>query len=238
MIKQKLFKELEDATGKFGSLDRFDINPSSSLYKNTKPLKNITIKELLAKNGSSIDALNLEMKNAVESFGVGTREAPVAAAMVLHETLARYGYHLYYRWGGKHYKVGVNGSWGANIGSTSLCTSVPHPNPSYCLSEFKYSGLDCSGFVNWALIQGFQSKNIPSHATTTRGSISLRGAKTAICNVGDTLVNDVHITLVAKLDDKNKRYIIIEDTGSHGMRLSTVPYNTSAYNCGKVSYKN
>jgi len=236
VIKEKLKKLLSDTIGAYGTLAMYDINPSSKLYKNTRPLQDITLKELLIKNGSSVEKLNLQMREAVEMVGVGTREAPVAAAMVLHETLAGYGYHLYYRWGGKHNHVGVNASWGKNIGSTSLCSS--HPDPAFCTSSFKYSGLDCSGFVNWALAQGFQSTNIPSHATTHKGAISLVGASKAICNVGDTLVNDVHITLVAKLDDKNKRYIILEDTGSHGMRLSTVPYNTNSYWCGKVSYKN
>ena len=236
LIKEKLKKELKDSIGAYGSLAMYDINPSSSLYKNTRPLQNITIKELLAKNGSSVDKLNLEIRNAVEAVGVGTREAPVAAAMVLHETLARYGYHLYYRWGGKLYGLGVDPGWGKNIGAPGICST--HFNPSFCFSSFKYGGLDCSGFVNWAISQGFQDKNHPRQSTTLKNTISIRGQNKAICNVGDTLVNDVHITLIAALDDKNKRYIILEDTGSYGMRLSTVPYNTSAYFCRKVDYKN
>ena len=154
--------------------------------------------------------------------------------MTLIETLANYGFRINYDWGGKWYKIGVDGNWGKKI-TPLYCDS--HPNPDRCKTQLIWKGFDCSGFVNWALIQGFNNAQNKTQYTEDSGAIPLRGQTTAICNIGDVVVNDDHITLVAGHDDEKKKYIIAESTGG-GVKLSYYDYNNAAYYCRHIQYSN
>ncbi len=234
-IRERLLKELEDNVKITSSLGDFILDPSDALYKNLKPLAGISLEEVLAKNGSNVSALDLKIQQAVESVGVGTREAPVVAALTLFETLAGYGYHIAYFWGGKWNRVGVRGSWGT-YDNPRYCDS--HPNPSYCRKTYIYKGFDCSGFVNWAIAQGFQTDNGGSSRTGAGDGPLASGGK-ANCNTGDTLVSNNHIVLVVEPQDNEGRYLIAESTGGAiGTRLSYMYYGDNAYRCVKVQYSN
>ena len=154
--------------------------------------------------------------------------------MTLIETLAEYGYRINYDWGGKWYHLGVDGNFGKRI-TPAYCDS--HPNPDRCKTKLIWKGFDCSGFVNWALIQGFQNEKYQRQYTEDSGAIPLAGKTEAVCNVGDIIVNDDHITIVAGLDDANKSYIIAESTGG-GVKLSYYKYNNSSYYCRHIQYSN
>ena len=80
-----------------------------------------------------------------------------------------------------------------------------HPNPDRCKTQLIWKGFDCSGFVNWALIQGFQDVKTGRQYTTQGSAIPLRGKTEAVCDVGDVVVNEKHITLVVGHDEANKR---------------------------------
>lgn len=240
-IKEKLEEELKTVISNMGSLFNFNLNPSDPKYNGLKPIKSpVTLSLILMQHGSSVEKLNLQIEAAVDMAGIGTRQAPVAAGATLIETLADYGYYITYKWGGKHGRVGVNGSWGS-IGSAVSCSTYPGGEEA-CQRTQIYSGLDCSGFVNWAIIQGFRDPSAKTQGTGRSGPIggtSLAGQTTAICDVGDVLVSSGHIVLVAGTDDANKRYIIMESGGGHGgVGLSYKSYNDSAYSCRKVSYSN
>jgi hypothetical protein len=146
-IKERLLNELKTAIGSKGSLAMYRINPEDELYRNLKNFDGKTLSSVLQEHGSSVEKLDLQIKEAVEAVGVGTREAPIAAAMTLIETLAEYGYRINYDWGGKWYHLGVDGNFGKRI-TPAYCDS--HPNPDRCKTKLIWKGFDCSGFVNWA----------------------------------------------------------------------------------------
>ncbi len=234
-VRERLLQELKEAIGKNGSMDQFITDPNDPLYRNLKNFSGTTLSDVLARNGSSVEKLNLQIQEAVEQFGVGTREAPVAAALTLIQTLAEYGYRINYYWGGKWYNIGVNGSWGA---PTSPISCDTHPNPDGCRQTMIWKGLDCSGFANWALIQGFQDNHIPVQRTRFNGTeISLAGQSSAVCDIGDVMVSGGHIVLVAGIEEDNKRYLVAESTGG-GVKLSYYPFNSYQYKCRKIDYSN
>ncbi len=233
-MKEKLLETFKEAIGTKGSLLEYKTDPNDELYRNLRNFNGKTLKSVLNENGSSVEKLESQIAAAVEGVGVGTREAPAAAALTLIETLANYGYRINYDWGGKWYKLGVDGNWGKKI-TPLYCDS--HPNPDRCKTQLIWKGFDCSGFVNWALIQGFNDPNYSKQYTEDSGAISLAGKTEAICDVGDTLVNDDHITLVVGTDDSRKSYIIAESTGG-GVKLSYYNYNNSSYYCRKIKYSN
>jgi hypothetical protein len=233
-IKERLLNELKTAIGSKGSLAMYRINPEDELYRNLKNFDGKTLSSVLQEHGSSVEKLDLQIKEAVEAVGVGTREAPIAAAMTLIETLAEYGYRINYDWGGKWYHLGVDGNFGKRI-TPAYCDS--HPNPDRCKTKLIWKGFDCSGFVNWALIQGFQNEKYQRQYTEDSGAIPLAGKTSAVCDVGDIIVNDKHITIVAGLDDEKKSYLIAESTGG-GVKLSYYKYNNAAYYCRHIQYSN
>ena len=233
-MKERLLDEMKEAIGNKGSLAQYIQDPNDPLYRNLKNFSGTTLKQVLERNGSSVEKLEFQIQQAVMGVGVGTREAPAAAAFTLMETLANYGYRINYDWGGKWYHIGVDGNWGKRI-TPQYCDS--HPDPDRCKTNLIWKGFDCSGFVNWALIQGFQDENYKRQYTEDSGAIPLAGKTTAVCDIGDVVVNDKHITLVVGHDDANKRYLIAESTGG-GVKLSYYNYNNSAYYCRHIKYSN
>ena len=231
-MKEKLESIFGEAVGGSGSIESYDTNPSSEIYRNLKNFNGKTLKSVLEENGSSVEKLDAQIKAAVEEVGVGTRQAPVAAALTLIETLANYGYRINYDWGGKHYKLGIDGNMGKKI-TPLYCAS--HSNPDRCKTQLIWKGFDCSGFVNWAMIQGFDDEK---HERLTCGEgISLVGKNEAVCDVGDVIQCKTHITLVVGHDDEKKSYIVAE-SGGGGVKLSYYSYNNSRYFCKHLSYPN
>ena len=100
-----------------------------------------------------------------------------------------------------------------------------------------YWAMDCSGFVNWAIVQGTQKEQWQSE--TNRGTKIKLGDSTAdhaVCDIGDALETDGHIVLVVGLDDENNRYIIAEE--SSGLEIDSKPYHGEhgAYWCEKLDH--
>ena len=238
-IKKKLTDKLKATFKSKSSLAEFDRDPNSKLYSNLKPLTGITLKEVLKKNGSSVEELNRKIQTAVENAGVGTRKAVAIAGMTLIDELSHMGYYMFYDWGGKWFNVGVDGNWGSRI-NPPYCSS--YDDPSYCLNTFIWKGFDCSGFADWAIIQGFQStdskyryNNSSSYSTKSLSSSN------AVCDIGDTLNSATHVVLVIGIDDANKRYLIEESTtgSANRLRISYKSFNEPGYVCYKYNfYKN
>ena len=233
-VRERLLAELKEVIGKKGSLNRYVLDPNDPLYRNLRHFDGKSLKQVLEENGSSVETLELQIKEAVDAVGVGTRQAPVVAALTLLETLAGYKYQINYEWGGKWHRVGINPNIGVVI---TPCCCESHPNPDYCRKTYIYKGFDCSGFVNWALTNGFRDNNYQTKTTGSSGQ-SLAGQNSAICDTGDALVSDKHIVLVVKPVDEMKSYLIVESTGGYGTRLSYYPYNSSGYRCMKIDYSN
>lgn len=208
------------------------------LYTNLKWLKGESLESLLERNGSSVEELNEKIQMAAEYYGVGTRKATVAAAMTLIGSVAEMGYRLPYFWGGKWAKIGINPNWGTPRLATSCNFHYfeTQEEVDACIERNPYWAMDCSGFVNWSVIQGKQQ--IISQGETNNGkTISLNSstADHAVCDIGDALGCPGHIVLVVGLDDENNRYIIAEE--STGLELDSVPYNGrkgEGYHCIKL----
>ena len=230
-IREKLLQTLKDKVGKKGSLSEFITDPNDPLYRNLKFLNGMTIKTVLEMNGSSVEKLNQQIKENVELFGIGTREAPVAAALTLIQTLAEYGYRINYYWGGKHSRVGIRENWGARTSAIG-CDTFPGGKEA-CQASQIFLGLDCSGFVNWSLVQGFDNPSNKTQVTRIIGNES--SARNGECGVGDVMVNGGHIVIIVDIDMANKRYIVAES--ANGVGLSYYPFNRG-YVCRKLDYSN
>lgn len=208
------------------------------LYTGLKTYKGDSLDNLLKRNGSSAEELDEKIKMAVEYYGVGTRKAAVAAAITLIGSVAETGYQLPYFWGGKWAKIGVNPKWGTQKHPSSCNEHYfdTQEEINACIQRNQYWAMDCSGFVNWSVIQAVQEER---RQQDTNGGKTIKmnssTADHAVCDIGDALGTPGHIVLVVGLDDENKRYIIAEE--SNGLELDDVPYSGNlgkGYYCIKI----
>jgi len=100
---------------------------------------------------------NTGLFNAVRSAGYKTREGVVAAALYLSSYI---DVHIPYFWSGGHLHsyngyqdkgdnfIGVPNKWGCNVKMQFGGTSLQKNGTNYPF------GIDCSGFVNWAIMNG------------------------------------------------------------------------------------
>lgn len=222
----------------------YPINPDDELYQGLQFLAGTSIEELLNSSESSIEDYNSYLASVVETEGVGTRGAVVGSAVTLIGSLANMGYKLPYQWGGKYYFVGTNISWG-KIGSTDCANyATVYKDKSVCTVNYRWTSFDCSGFVNWAIVNGFKFNNFTEmdaagayQITADTNNIVKLNANEAVCLPGDVLYNSGHIMLIVGLDDLNKRYIVAESTGSRlntgygGVILDYESYGNTNYKC-------
>ena len=179
--------------------------------------------EFLSSKGTSLEAFNNLIASNVEKNGYGTREGVVTAAVTLIAELGNnYNVKVPYFWGGGHADGVVDGALGY-WGSTQCHTYANGQSYNYC-------GLDCSGFVPWAIKNG--GFNITP--LVTGGFQSLPGAErvsltnSAVLQPGDLLESSGHVILIVGVDDNN--YICAEASGNEtGVLFSTHPFNASGY---------
>ena len=237
-ILQERFDVIKESL--FAFIGDYPIVPfgEDELYTGLKRLGGESLESLLQRNGSSVEELNEKIQMATEYYGVGTRKATVAAAITLIGSVAEMGYQLPYFWGGKWARIGINPNWGTAKLATS-CNLHYFPTQEEvdaCIERNPYWAMDCSGFVNWSVIQG-KHEIIPQGETNDGTHIKLNSstADHAVCDVGDALGCPGHIVLVVGLDDENNRYIIAEE--STGLALDSVPSNGrkgEGYHCIKL----
>ena len=178
--------------------------------------------EFLSSKGTSLEAFNNLIASNVEENGYGTRAGVVTAAVTLIAELGNnYNVKVPYFWGGGHgiMATGAEGNWG----STQCHTYANGQSYNYC-------GLDCSGFVPWAIYNGGFSIT----PLVTGGFQSLPGAEkvsltnSAVLQPGDLLESSGHVILIVDVDDNN--YICAEAAGNEtGVLFSTHPFNASGY---------
>ena len=225
----------------------YPINPDDELYQGLQFLAGTSLEELLTSSGSSVEEYNSYLASVVETEGVGTRGAVVGSAVTLIGSLANMGYKLPYQWNGKYYYIGSNPSWGALSESTDAwCNNYAqhYPEKSTCTTNYRWTSFDCSGFVNWAIVNGFKFNNFTEmdaagayQITADTNNIVKLNANEAVCLPGDVLYNSGHIMLIVGLDDINKQYIVAESTGSRlntgygGVILDYESYGNTKYKC-------
>lgn len=177
-------------------------------------LKGTSLVEAIGEDG--VTELENKIKTAV---GSGCSGASVArAAIALIDGLHAKGFHLPYYYGGGHVSKNpiVDRQWGANIGA-----STQKPNGSYDY----YKGLDCSGFVMWAM----HAANITG-AYDASGYLSLgEHIPFSKLSPGDVVANTGHVILV--LENTGSELKTAESTGG-GVQYKTYGYDKASYYTG------
>ena len=170
---------------------------------------NEPLDKFLEKNGSSIEEFNGLIEKNVKDAGFGTRAGVVAAAVTLIAELGdNYDAKVPYFWGGGHGAIasGALGNWGSNECST-------YANGHH----YNRCGLDCSGFVAWAIANG-GFKVSPAGAASYYSTIG-GGKKTSISSSsptmepGDLIANSHHVVLIVGVDEASNSYIVAHASG-------------------------
>lgn len=177
-------------------------------------LKGTSLVEAIGEDG--VTELENKIKTAVGSCCSGASVARAAIALI--DGLHAKGFHLPYYYGGGHVSKNpiVDRQWGANIGA-----STQKPNGSYDY----YKGLDCSGFVMWAM----HAANITG-AYTASGYLSLgEHIPFSKLSPGDVIANTGHVILV--LENNGSELKTAESTGG-GVQYKTYGYDKASYYTG------
>ena len=179
----------------------------------------------LESKGTSLEEFNNLIASNVENAGYGTDAGVVAAAVTLIAELGNnYDVKIPYFWGGGHGQMitGAEGNWGSNQCRASANGRI-----------YDYCGLDCSGFVAWAIWNG--GFNIAARVTgqfqdlpgAERVSLS---SGSAVLAPGDLLESNSHIVLVIGVDEETNEYICAEASGyTTGVLFTRRPFSRSGY---------
>lgn len=184
-----------------------------------------SLDSFLQSKGSSLEEFNNLIASNVENSGYGTDAGVVAAAVTLIAELGNnYDVKIPYFWGGGHGQMitGAEGNWGSNQCRASANGRI-----------YDYCGLDCSGFVAWAIWNG--GFNIAARVTgqfqALPGAerVSLNSSS-AVLAPGDLLESNSHIVLVVGVDEETNEYICAEASGyTTGVLFTRRPFSRSGY---------
>ena len=206
-----------------GNIDYGDYTLSSDGV----PILHEPLDSFLEDNGSSLEEFNELIKENVEEAGFGTRAGVVAAAVTLIGELGdNYNVKVPYYWGGGHYDgvvVGALGYWGSDADCTTFANG----------QTYDYCGLDCSGFVPWAIKNGgFNTyQRLAGDFKNISGAekVSLKKSS-AVLQPGDLLESDQHIVLVVGVDEESSQYLCAEAAGnSDGVLFTRRSFADSGY---------
>jgi hypothetical protein len=253
-----------EAISSTGAIGKTKVFVSSYI---TKPTINFNKNYLGCKQFSNEEAQMLDntLLNRIEEAGYGTRAGVVAAARFLtlefnfrvhyffeNGRLENYGPYMKVDGEGRYYHKGLFLSVDKyNELSTMFegpamwgCSLKNYTTQSGWVSGKSYpNGLDCSGFVTWALLNGgFDVGDIGAGASSKTYDLDDIGKKVNITDklmnsgqvkVGDLIGNNGHMAIIAGWDDKN--YYIAESLDTtKGVVMTTVSKNKLV---GKSIYK-
>lgn len=164
------------------------------------------------------------LKQKVSTAGAGTRLGVVAAANYLATDI---GVIIPYWYGGKYTKTGLDTEWGcakeiwADPGTDKQPTGSTHP-----------FGLDCSGFVSWAVKNGGYKESTIKVGSDAQGSftddkISWNSDSINYAKPGDLAWNSQHIGVIIGVDKANCKYYVAEERGAEYGLVITEPDCTS-----------
>ncbi len=179
----------------------------------------------LESQGTSLEAFNGLIEKNVKKAGFGTRAGVVAAAVTLIAELGNnYNVKVPYYWGGGHADgvvIGALGYWG----STQCHTYANNQSYNYC-------GLDCSGFVPWAIKNGgFNiAQMLAGNFQNMSGVQKVSLSSSPVLEPGDLLESSGHIVLVVGIEESSGNYICAEASGNAaGVLFTRRPFNSSGY---------
>ena len=184
----------------------------------------------LKRKGSSLEEFNDKIQSNIIEHGCGTREGVVAAAVSLIGELnqAKYDYKkLPYSFGGGHggQRVGADGTWGSETKKTTVIRNE---------TRKVYKGLDCSGFVGWAIYNGgYKDVTRGASAYAKLGTTVGLNKSQAVVGAGDLLVGNGHVVLVIGVEGNN--YLVAEAGGmSAGVHFSKYKFGRDGYSGVKM----
>ncbi len=193
---------VKDGTASNVCVGQVDLGNLRTGIDDTKLLTGKSMNDLYKANG--ISSLNKEIENNAKQYGYGTGKGAAAAAITLINSLKTKGYRVPYYWGGGHGDTGtgVNPNWGS-----SAPTRVSRGGIAY-----SYYGLDCSGFVSWAIRNGGCTK----FGSAMAGEFYNKGADSSAdkAKPGDIYVSSGHVTMVVQ--NNNGKIILAESSGGTG----------------------
>ena len=255
------YVEAVSSTGTIGKtkviVSSYIIKPSINFKKSYLSCKQFTTQEA--------EMLDNVLLDRIESAGYGTRAGVVAAARFLtlefnfrvhyffeNGRLENYGPYMKVDGEGRYYHKGLfldtskyeqlsptfegPAMWGCNLKNYTT-------QSGWVSGKLYPNGLDCSGFVTWALLNGgFDVGDIGAGASSKTYDLDDIGTKVTITDklmssgrvkVGDLIGNNGHMAIIAGWDDKN--YYIAESLDTtKGVVMTTVPRNKLV---GKSIYK-
>ena len=208
-------------SGNIGNIDYGDYTLSSD----GDTILHEPLETFLQKNGSSLEEFNALIAKNVDKAGYGTRAGTVAAAVTLIGELGdQFNVKVPYYWGGGHgdgIATGAKGNWG----STACHTYANNRSYDYC-------GLDCSGFVPWAINNGGFNvrQNLAGNFQNLSGARRVSLSNSAVLQPGDLLESSHHVVLVIGIDESSNSYICAEASGgAYGVLFTRRSFNLSGY---------
>ncbi len=182
------------------------------------------ITNYLASAGSSVQSFNQYIYDQVIKSGLGTREGVVAAATSLISGFySQTGYILPYELypSGKYSGYGIDPNWGNNTGR----------------SDYPSEGLDCSGFISWAIHNGGFAYDVRSASGWGNAGIKRAWSKGMVdssARPGDLIFNEPsssngttgHIRMIIGVSSDG--YVVAEASSrKNGVRIVTVPFQST-----------
>ena len=196
---------------------------------------------------------NTGLFNVVRSAGYKTREGVVAAALYLSSHI---NVHIPYFWSGGHFHtyfetqkpsfiekefydggnkfMGVSNKWGCSVKMDYGGTEKQKDG------EIWPFGMDCSGFVAWAILNGgyytgdgnqkivVSTSELPSSIAGEKVfTTELRNAKGKV-QTGDIVWKEGHIGMVVEV--KSNSLMVAEEQGAdYGLRINEYSYSSSKF---------
>ena len=194
-----------------------------SLSSDGDTILNERLDTFLASKGTSLEAFNALIASNVDKAGYGTRAGVVAAAVTLIGEMGdQYNTKIpYFLSGGHHDGVRSQalGYWGSGYEDDGRrCYYTGYGN------VYTVCGLDCSGFVPWAIKTGGFNPGVRLAGNfqyiSGAQKVSLSSSQ-AVLQPGDLLESSGHIVLVIGVDEGAKQYICAEASGKNAGVLFT-----------------
>ncbi len=175
-------------------------------------------------NYIDVAMFNQNIFSRVKQAGIGTREGVVAAATSLvSEFYSQTGYKLPYELypSGKYTGYGVDSAWGTFTNRT----------------DYPLNGLDCSGFVSWAIHNGgyqYETKSAQGWGSTGVARSWSYGTVDQTAQPGDLIYNKPsssngttgHIRMIIGVTDTG--YIVAEaSSGKNGIRITEITFKST-----------
>ena len=190
----------------------------------TQPLNSILSR-------TEYNELNNLIYESVMDFGIGTRDAVVAAAVTPIKYLAEnHGVLIPYTYGGGHYMALYRKSDGENLQKTTATYFGVDPDWGTNIKThyfggygpYYYYGPDCSAWAAWVFynagvyINNSDSTNFENHGK----NYDMDGSY--IATPGDVIVRPGHVEVIVGVDEPNKTYYTAEAKGGdYGVVVET-----------------